>query len=104
MLGIAPGYVFLRYWSECLLPCSPAANGSGALLIASSIRPKRLNVQRTFRIAPEASFALSVKNPEAGAPPGVGLGDEQKPDFPKKLHAEFRDRPLRARGREDARL
>lgn len=59
------------------------------------------DIQRAFRIAPEASFALSVKTPEASAPPGVGLRDEQKADFPKKLQAGFRDRRFE---REDVKL
>lgn len=36
-------------------------------------------VQRAFKIAPEASFILAIKNPEAGSPPGSALSDEQKP-------------------------
>jgi hypothetical protein len=50
------------------------------------------DVQRAFKIAPEASFALSIKNPEASTPPGVGLSEEQKAEFPEELKAEFRDR------------
>ncbi len=29
-------------------------------------------MQRAFRIEPEASFVLSVKNPEESTPPGAG--------------------------------
>jgi hypothetical protein len=58
-------------------------------------------VQRAFRIAPEASFALSIKNPEASTPPGVGLRDEEKADYPDQLQAEFGDRRF---GREDVRM
>lgn len=49
-------------------------------------------VQKTLRIAPEASYALSVKNPEKGQPKGAGLKPDQKVDYPKTLQEEFRDR------------
>ena len=76
-------------------------NGQMHLAYALELPEHPADVQRAFRIAPEASFALSVKNPEASAPPGVGLGDEQKPDFPKRLQAEFRDRRFE---REDVKM
>ena len=53
-------------------------------------------VQRAFNIAPEASFALSVKNPEKGQPKGVGLGPDRKADYPDRLQEEFRDRRFAA--------
>ena len=59
------------------------------------------DVQRAFRIVPEASFALSIKNPEASTPPGLGLGEREKTEFPEELQEEFRDRRFE---REDARL
>jgi hypothetical protein len=58
-------------------------------------------VQRTFRIAPEASFALSVKNPETPNPPGVGLDEDQEADYPDRLQREFRGRRFAS---EDVRL
>ncbi|WEX11207.1 hypothetical protein [Chelativorans sp. AA-79] len=58
-------------------------------------------VQKAFRIAPEASFALSVKNPEKGSPANAGLSEEDEADYPKKLQEEFRGRRF---AREDARL
>jgi hypothetical protein len=59
------------------------------------------DVQRAFRIAPEASFALSIKNPEASSPPGLGLGARERTEFPEELQQQFRDRRFE---REDARL
>src|SRR5947207_15913993 len=58
-------------------------------------------VQRAFNIAPEAGFALSIKNPEAGAPPGAGLSEEEKPEYPEKLQEEFRERRFEP---EDAKM
>lgn len=49
-------------------------------------------VQRDFNIAPRASFALSIKNPEKGQPKGAGLSDDRKADYPKKLQEKFRGR------------
>jgi hypothetical protein len=59
------------------------------------------DVQRAFKIAPEASFALSVKNPERDQPPGTGLDESQKADFPERLQREFRGRRFE---REDVKL
>jgi hypothetical protein len=58
-------------------------------------------VQKAFHIEPQASFALSVKNPEASTPPGVGLREQEKADYPDRLQAEFRDRRFE---REDVRM
>ena len=58
-------------------------------------------MQRTFKIAPEASYARSIKNPKASTPPGVGLSDTQKADFPEGLQKEFGDRRYE---REDVRM
>ncbi|WP_274426632.1 hypothetical protein [Chelativorans sp. YIM 93263] len=58
-------------------------------------------VQKAFRIVPEASFALSIKNPEKGSPANAGLGGEDDAEYPDKLQEEFRDRRF---AREDAHL
>lgn len=62
-------------------------------------RPR--DVQQAFKIAPEASYALSVKNPEAGQPRGAGLSDQGKADYPQTLQEAFRGRRF---AREDVRL
>ncbi|HYG88358.1 MAG TPA: hypothetical protein VD978_19115 [Azospirillum sp.] len=49
-------------------------------------------VQRALNIAPQGSFAISVKNPEQGAPPGVGLGEEKEAHYPRRQQEEFRGR------------
>jgi len=49
-------------------------------------------VQKQFNIEPEASFALSIKNPEKGSPPNAGLDSAEKADYPAKLQKEFRNR------------
>ena len=58
-------------------------------------------VQQAFKIAPEASYALSIKNPEAGQPRAAGLGREAKADYPQELQEEFRGRRF---ARENVRL
>jgi hypothetical protein len=55
-------------------------------------------VQQAFKIAPEASYALSIKNPEVGQP---GSGRQAKADYPQTLQEEFRGRRF---AREDVRL
>lgn len=52
--------------------------------------PKRPGpVQDALGIDGEASFAVSIKNPERAAPPGVGLPEEKKADYPESKQAEF---------------
>src|SRR3546814_20540451 len=51
-------------------------------------------VQKALNIAPEASFVLSVKNPERGSPKNAGLDEEDEADYPKSLQKEFRGRRL----------
>lgn len=41
---------------------------------------------------PEASYIITVKNPERGQPVNAGLSEEQQAEFPKKLMEKFRDR------------
>jgi hypothetical protein len=49
-------------------------------------------VQEAFNIKPEARFVVAVKNPEAMAPPGVGLEMERQEEFPQDLADRFGDR------------
>jgi hypothetical protein len=92
----------------------PAARPAGAGAYAVSLEDGRMHlsyalglpvrpaeVQRAFDIAPEASYALSVKNPEAGQPRGAGLARAEKADFPEDLQREFHGRRFAA---EDVRL
>lgn len=58
-------------------------------------------VQKAFRIAKEAAYVLSVKNPEKGSPRAAGLSREDKADYPKRLQEEFRGRRFAG---EDVRL
>jgi len=58
-------------------------------------------VQKQLNIEPEASFALSIKNPEKGSPRNTGLDSAEKADYPDQLQEEFRDRRFAT---EDPRL
>jgi hypothetical protein len=49
-------------------------------------------VQREFNVAPEASFALSIKNPNKAQRTGAGLGSEEQPDYPPQTQKVFRGR------------
>lgn len=46
-------------------------------------------VQHALDIEEEASFILSIKNPEASSPPDAGLSNRQQADFPKRLSERF---------------
>ncbi len=46
-------------------------------------------VQRELHIEKEGMYLLSIKNPEASSPPGVGLDPERKADLPAELQERF---------------
>jgi hypothetical protein len=48
-------------------------------------------VQRAFNIEEEASYVISVKNPDQGSPRAAGLDEDQQADYPKRLQEIFRD-------------
>jgi hypothetical protein len=55
--------------------------------------PKRPGpVQRDLGLEAEGSFVVSIKNPERGAPPGVGLSEARKAEYPEEKQAEFGSR------------
>lgn len=79
----------------------PAGEGVYAIVrhgdhthLAYSIElPKRGGeVQRALKIEDEASYIISVKNPQAPSPKGAGLRGEQKAEFPKRLQEAFEGR------------
>jgi hypothetical protein len=97
---------------ERVLPAArPAGEGVYALLRidgkmhlawALELPEKPGPVQKAFNIPPEASLAISIKNPEkGGGPRGAQLSEEQKAEYPKSLQKEFRDRRFAT---EDPRL
>ena len=49
-------------------------------------------VQRALNIVNEGSYIVSVKNPEASSPPGMGLDETRRATFPKHLQERFRGR------------
>lgn len=58
-------------------------------------------VADAFNILPEASYALSIKNPERGQPEAAGLNPDEKADYPEDLQKKFRERRF---SREDIEL
>ena len=49
-------------------------------------------VQAALNIEPQASYIISVKNPDAPSPPRAGLRSRRKASFPKHLQERFRGR------------
>src|SRR5919197_2789437 len=62
------------------------------LVYALELPTRPGEVQEAFHLEEEGSYILSVKNPEAPSPPGVGLGEPRRASFPKTLQARFRGR------------
>ena len=68
-------------------------DGSSTYLAYSLSRPEQPGpVQKAFNIRDQGGFILSIKNPEKGSPPGVGLPEERQAEYPKALRKVFRDR------------
>jgi len=62
------------------------------LLYALELPAEPDEVQRELHIEKQGSYLLSVKNPEAGSPPSVGLDEERKAELPKELQERFGSR------------
>jgi hypothetical protein len=57
------------------------------------VRPERPgDVQRELNLRPQASYIMTVRNPDAPPPPGVRAGTGRRPEFPDDLRARFGDR------------
>jgi hypothetical protein len=53
------------------------------LSYALELPKRRGDVQKALRIPREASYAISIKNPDKGSPEYAGLQDEDKAEYPK---------------------
>ncbi|MBW3599832.1 MAG: hypothetical protein KY475_21495 [Planctomycetes bacterium] len=62
------------------------------LVYALELPEEPNEVQESFNIEEEASYIVSVKNPESGAPRGAGLSEERQAAYPQKLQEVFRGR------------
>lgn len=49
----------------------------------------RSELERALKIEPEASFVIAVRNPEASAPPGAGLPEHRRAQYPPELQERF---------------
>jgi hypothetical protein len=87
---------------ERLLPAArPAGEGVYVLVRHGShthfaylleLPQRRGDVQRALNIEREGSYVISVKNPDAPSPPGVGLDPSRRARYPKKLRERFGER------------
>jgi hypothetical protein len=62
------------------------------LVYSLELPRKPSDVQEDLQIEDEASYIISIKNPDKGSPQNVGLSEERKADLPKKLMEVFGDR------------
>lgn len=67
-------------------------DGNSYLTYALEFPEEAGEVQKELRIREKASYVLNIKNPETGAPAGLGLRREQKPELPARLREKFGDR------------
>jgi hypothetical protein len=77
------------------------ADGQMHLVYALELPQDPGKVQKDLKIASEASFALSIKNPEKGQPKAAGLRPEEKAEYPQEKQDVFRERRF---AREDPEL
>ena len=59
---------------------------------ALELPAKSGEAQRAFHLAEQASYIISIKNPEKGSPLDAGLPEEQEAHLPRALQDKFRDR------------
>lgn len=81
--------------------CRPVAVGSydlrrrgrDTVLVVVFQRPDdRADVQDELNVPDEATYVVTVKNPEAGSPPDAGLDDRRRADLPQELRDRFEGR------------
>jgi hypothetical protein len=84
-----------------LSPARPAGEGVYAiarhddhthLAFALELPERPGEVQEELNIPQEGSHIVTVKNPEADSPPGVGLPEEDRPDLPQRLRGRVHGR------------
>lgn len=62
------------------------------LIYALELPRKPSDVQEALNIEDEASYIISIRNPDKGAPPRAGLPEREQAKYPKELQEIFRDR------------
>jgi hypothetical protein len=62
------------------------------LIYALELPRKTGEVQDALNIEDEASYIISIRNPDKAAPPRAGLPQRDRAEYPKKLKQVFRDR------------
>lgn len=68
-------------------------HGRSTVLAYALELPEELGeVQEAFHIEREGKFVVSVKNPDAGSPAGLGLDSDRRVEFPEELKERFGDR------------
>jgi hypothetical protein len=84
-----------------LAPARPAGEGVYAiarhddhthLAFALELPERPGDVQKELNIPREGSYIITVKNPDAGAPPGAGLSEEDRAELPERLRERFHGR------------
>mgnify|MGYP001088956072 CR=1 FL=1 len=67
-------------------------DGHTHLLYALELPKQPGEAQQEFQLEEEASYIISVKNPEKPTPRQAGLSEARDAEYPKKLQKKFRDR------------
>jgi hypothetical protein len=65
------------------------AGRSSVLAYALELPEEPGEVQKAFHIEREGQFVLSIKNPEAARPAGIGLDEDRRAEFPEELMERF---------------
>jgi hypothetical protein len=84
---------------ERILPVSHCLGVGKYLLVAHNnhthfiyqlTNPSQIKeIQKEFNLQKENDYLISIKNPQATTPPGVGLAEKQKVKFPPSLQNKF---------------
>jgi hypothetical protein len=63
--------------------------GHTHLAYALARPPDDARLQRELNIRSEASYVIAVRNPDTSAPPGAGLPEHRRAQYPRELHDRF---------------
>jgi hypothetical protein len=66
--------------------------GHTHLAYALAQPPHDARLQRELNIRPQASYVVAVRNPDAPAPPGAGLPEHRRAQYPPELRERFGER------------
>jgi hypothetical protein len=64
-------------------------HGGHTHLVYALAEPRSGRIERELNLRPQASYVVAVRNPDAPAPPGAGLPQHRRAQYPPELRERF---------------